>query len=159
MEKRYRVLRFISFIYKLLAVLILIGAIIGGILTAVGTSVPGLTVGAPGASTPVPGIEVTETASGSSVSVQIPQNTNIPGFTGVGSFTAALQGMGGPIGGLGLFIVGLLWALGLYAVGDFISLLVATEQNTRAGAEYNRQAALMMREVAKRLGGGTGALR
>ncbi len=157
MEKRYRVLRFISFIYKLLAILILIGAIAMAVLTAVasrGTTIPGLPVIPTAATAVAPGVEATETAVGSLV----PAVPGLPaGYQGL-PMTIPL-----PTSGIGfaimIFIGGLLWALGLYAVGDFISLLVATEQNTRAGAEYNRQAALMMREVAKRLGGGTGALR
>lgn len=154
MEKRYRVLRFISFIYKLLAILILIGAIVGAIavvaLPRTGIVIPT----APAVTTPQPGIEVTESAGGVSASVQVPSIPGVPTVSGLPAFP-----MTGPLAAVSIFLGGLLWALGLYAVGDFISLLVATEQNTRAGAEYNRQAALMMREVAKRLGGGTGTLR
>lgn len=154
MEKRYRVLRFISFIYKLLAILVLIGAIIGAVAMVALVPRGGTIVvpTPPPAMTEEPGIEVTATVNGTNVAVQVP---SIPGMS---TFTSVPAIPAGPIGAVMVFIGGLLWALGLYAVGDFISLLVATEQNTRAGAEYNRQAALMMREVAKRLGGGTGNL-
>ena len=105
MEKRYRVLRFISGFYKIVGIIVGVLALLSGL-----------------------GICV----------------TSVLGTSLLSSFSQNLQGSGNPLALIGGSVVagiisalvamlgGLITALGLYAVGELISLLINMEENTRA---------------------------
>ena len=116
-QHKFRALHIIIVIFRVLAVLALIGAVAMAVLTFVGSSA-------------------------------------------IGTLTVNGQAVGGSkiVLALGILIVGLIWSLLWFGAAELISLFIHIERNTHAGAEYARQTALMTREVAKRLGGGTGPL-
>ena len=109
MRTKYGVLRFISGFYKVVG--IIVGAIT--LLSALGiclTSVLGTTLVG-------------------SLSQNL-QNSGVPLAMGASSLVMGI------LGALGTIITGALAALGLYAFGELISLLIALEENTRAAATY-----------------------
>lgn len=91
MQKKYRALRVVSLVYRIIAALIFLGALIGGGLTAVNPS----------------------------IQYDLYSNT----------FTSAPPATGA---GLAIIAAGVITALGLYAFGELLSLLVDLEANTRA---------------------------
>lgn len=110
MEKRFRSLRIIATILKILA-WITLGV---GILSGIGILIAGLAGGLAGGQAALPG------SSGSSL--------------------AMLGLLSGVIGGVGVGVVtvvfSLLYFLFLYATGDAIHLALAIEENTRETAWY-----------------------
>jgi hypothetical protein len=105
MEKRYRALRIVGTLYKILGVILLIIAVISGI----GVCVSGFLGGAA-----FQGLQNLE--------------PNVQGLSAIGSAVA------GALAGLGALIGGGLGGLTLFATGEGIYLLIAIEENTRAAA-------------------------
>ena len=108
MEKRYRALRIISTLYRILGVIVLIVAIISAI-----------------------GLCLTAVMGGSALqqlSKDLPQEAAGVGLLGSAIFGIAI--------GIGSFIGGGLTGLSLYAMGEGISLAITMEENTRATAMY-----------------------
>ena len=108
MEKRYRALRIISTLYKILGAIVVVSAI----LSAVGLCLMGVLGG----------------SAFQSMSRDLPA-----GAAGMGLLGSAL---GGIIIGVVSLIGGGLSGLSLYAMGEGISLAIAIEENTRATALY-----------------------
>jgi hypothetical protein len=109
MEKRYRVLRFISGFYKILGIIVGVLAILSGLGICV-TSVLGTSL---------------LTTLGQNL-----QNSGMPLALGAGGVVAGI------ISALFAILAGAISALGLYAVGELISLLISMEENTRAAAAF-----------------------
>lgn len=101
MEKRFRALRVVGTIYKVIAWIVLIL----GILIALGTF--GVSV--------LSGINAGGGLGG--------RQGILPGL--------AVGGVGGLLGGIGILVVTLFYFLLLYSVGDLIYLALAVEENTR----------------------------
>ncbi|MDI7275855.1 MAG: hypothetical protein QME94_07740 [Anaerolineae bacterium] len=109
MEKRFRSLRIIATVFKVLAWIVLVAGIIGGLIMMI----TGLAGGMLGASS-----AARDTTSG----------------LGAASMMAGL--LTGFAGGLVTVIGSVLYFLLLYAAGDAITLALAIEQNTRETAHY-----------------------
>jgi len=108
MDKRFRSLRIIGTVLKVLAWIVLVG----GMLGAVGMIVGGGLFGGSGA----------------------PRLGDLGGqFGDLGTLAGVL---GGLVGGIGLFFVSVVQFLVLYATGDAIYLALAIEENTRETAWY-----------------------
>jgi hypothetical protein len=107
MEKRYRALRIVGTLYKIIGVILLIIAVISGI----GVCVSGFLGGA---------------------AFQGLQNWE-PSVQGLGAIGSAVAGV---IAGLGALIGGGLGGLTLFATGEGIYLLIAIEENTRTAAMH-----------------------
>lgn len=106
MEKRYRALRIISTLYKILGAIVLVIAV----LSAIGLCLAGVLGG-----TALQGL-----------SNDLGSNGAAMGFLG--------SAFGGIIVGLASLIGGGLSGLSLFAMGEGISLAIAVEENTRATA-------------------------
>jgi hypothetical protein len=106
MSKRFRVLRFVAFLYKLVAWVVVIGAAVG----AVTMVVIGVVQGRAGVPSPI--------------LVPIP----------VAGQTSGLL-MGVVVGGI-LLLAGLLQFVFIYAVSEAIHLALSIEDNTRKSAYY-----------------------
>jgi hypothetical protein len=104
MQKKYGVLRFISGFYKVVAIIIAVLTL----LSALGICVTSV-LGTPGLT-------------------QAMQSMGLPAGFGAGSVVAGI------VSALVAMIGGAISALGLYAVGELISLLINMEENTRATA-------------------------
>ena len=107
MQKKYGVLRFISGFYKIVGIIVGVLALLSG-LGICATSVFG-----------------TSLLSGLGQSMQ---NSGMPLALGAGGVVAGI------ISALVAMLGGAITALGLYAVGELISLLISMEENTRATA-------------------------
>ena len=107
MEKRYRVLRFISGFYKVVAIILAVITV----LSALGICV-----------TSVLGTSLIGNLS------QNLQGSGLPVALGAGGVVAGI------ISAFVSLIFGALGALGLYAFGELISLMIGLEENTRATA-------------------------
>lgn len=106
MEKRYRALRIVATLYKIVGVIVLVIAVLSGI----GICLAGVLGG-----TALEGY-----------ARQVGGNVNGIGFLG--------SALGGIITALVTLIGGLLSGLSLFAVGEGISLALAIEENTRSTA-------------------------
>ena len=106
MEKRYRALRIIGMLYKIIGGIILVITIV----SAAGICVAGFLGG----------------AALNEFSRDIG-----PGWSGVGFLSSAL---GGVLAALGMLIGGGLGGLTIFATGEAIYLLIDLEENTRAAA-------------------------
>jgi len=107
MDKRFRSLRIIGTIFKVLAWVVLVGGILGAIIMVVGGGLFGGQASSLG-------------NMGSDLG-------------GLGVLTGLL---GGLAGGIGLLFVSVFQFLVLYAMGDAIYLALAIEENTRETAWY-----------------------
>ncbi len=106
METRFRSLRIIASILKILAWI----ALVGGILAGIGTLIAGIAGGR----------AILPSGAGSDMAT-----LGLLGGT-----------IGGLVAGLGILLVSFLNFLFLYATGDAIDLALAIEQNTRETAWY-----------------------
>lgn len=108
MQKRYGVLRFISGFYKVIGIIV-------GVLTVLSAV----------------GICATSVLGSSFLGslTQNVQGTAIPLAAGASGVVAGI------IGGLVTIFAGALSALGLYAFGELISLVISLEENTRMSAK------------------------
>ncbi len=104
MEKKYRALRFVSGFYKVVGIII-------GVITVISAL----------------GICLTSILS-SSIIINELQNSGLP--VAAGGFGV----IGGIISALISLIFGALAALGMYAIGELITLLINMEENTRVTA-------------------------
>lgn len=107
MEKRYRALRIISTLYKIAGVIVLVFAVLAGA-----------------------GLCLAGVLGGGALEEMSREFGDMGGMGLMGS------ALGGLFAGLGAFIGGGLSGLTLYATGEGIALLIATEENTRAAAMY-----------------------
>lgn len=106
MEKRFKVLRFIGSVYKILAIIKAVGVVLVAIGVLIASIVGGSTV--------------------SNLSKQFGQNYQYLNlFSGI---------VGGLIAFFVILIIGGLVALSLYAIGEAIYLFIALEENTRGTA-------------------------
>ena len=103
--KRFGVLRFIGGFYKIVAIIIAVLTILSAlgfcVTSVLGTSILG------------------------GVMQQLGNGSNMPLLAGAGGVLAGI------LGSLVMIIIGAIVALGLYAIGELISLLIALEENTR----------------------------
>jgi len=107
MQKRFGVLRFIGGFYKVVGIIVAVLTILSSIGMCA-TSVLGTTL------------------LGGALQ-QFSNGSGIPMMVGGGV-------VAGIIGGLFIILFGAIVALALYALGELIFLLIAVEENTRAGA-------------------------
>ena len=104
MQKKYGILRFVGGFYKVVGIIL-------GVITLFSSL----------------GICLSSILGGSMLS-QAAQNSGLPLAAG------GIGLIGGIIGALISLIFGALGALGMYAVGELISLLISVEENTRYSA-------------------------
>jgi hypothetical protein len=104
MEKKFKVLHFIGSVYKILGIIVAVAAIIGAL-----------------------GFCVVSLIGGTALQTMANQlNNDAPMMRGLGG------AVGGIIGALFVILNGGLLAVGLYAIGEGIYLMLDIEMNTRA---------------------------